>query len=61
VDLTARSMQGSAVSTFPLLAPKSHTTFPMLEGRTIAGTANNGGSSVRLRSLSGTIRVTKQH
>lgn len=60
VDLTARSMKGSAVSSFPFQS-QPHTSFPILQGRALAGTANHGGSSVRLRSLSGTIRVTQQH
>ncbi len=60
VDLTARSLKGSAVSDFPLQQPRQHTTFPLTAGKAFAGTANNGASSVRLRSLSGTIRVTKR-
>ncbi|HXZ26596.1 MAG TPA: DUF4097 family beta strand repeat-containing protein [Terriglobales bacterium] len=60
VDLTARSMKGSAFSDFPLEQSKRRTTFPLTAGKAFAGTANSGASSVRLRSLSGTIRVTKR-
>ena len=60
VDLTARSMKGSAISDFPLEQSKRRTTFPLTAGKAFAGTANSGASSVRLRSLSGTIRVTKR-
>lgn len=60
VDLTARSMKGSAISDFPLQESKRRTSFPLTQGKAFAGTANSGNSSVRLRSLSGTIRVTKR-
>lgn len=60
VDLTARSMKGTATSDFPLQESKRRTSFPLTAGKAFAGTANNGNSSVRLRSLSGTIRVTKR-
>lgn len=60
VDLTARSLRGSAISNFPLEQSKRPTAFPLTAGKAFAGTANSGASSVRLRSLSGTIRVTKR-
>ena len=60
VDLTARSMRGSAISDFPLQESKKRTSFPITAGKSFAGTANSGASSVRLRSMSGTIRVTKR-
>ena len=61
VDLTARSMKGSAISDFPLQQqPNRHPIFSLVPGKAFAGTANSGASSVRLRSLSGTIRVTKR-
>jgi DUF4097 and DUF4098 domain-containing protein YvlB len=60
IDLTARSMKGSAISDFPLQESKRHAVFPLTAGKAFAGTANSGASSVRLRSLSGTIRVTKR-
>jgi hypothetical protein len=60
VDLTARSLKGSAISDFPLQQSKRRTAFPLTQGKAFAGTANNGASSVRLRSLSGTIRVNKR-
>jgi hypothetical protein len=59
VDLNARSMKGSVETEFPF-KKADHPPFPLAEGRAFAGTANNGGSSVELRSFSGKIRVKKQ-
>ena len=60
IDLTARSMKGSAISDFPLQQSSRRPVFSLIPGKAFAGTANSGASSVRLRSLSGTIRVTKR-
>jgi DUF4097 and DUF4098 domain-containing protein YvlB len=59
VDLTARSVTGSAENDFPL-QQKSHTTFVPSPGRSLVGTSNSGSSSVELQSFSGRIRVKKQ-
>lgn len=59
LDLTARSINGSVQNDFPL-QPMQHTTLALAEGKSLAGRANSGASSVRLRSFSGAIRVTKQ-
>lgn len=59
VDILARSVKGSVQNDFPFQA-KQHTTFASAEQRSYAGTSNSGGSSLQLRSFSGTIRVKKQ-
>lgn len=59
VDITARSVNGSVQNDFPF-RPQTHPTFAGTQGRSLAGTANAGASSVRLRTFSGTIRVKKQ-
>ena len=59
LDLTARSINGSVQNDFPL-QPMQHPTMALAEGKSLAGRANSGASSVRLRSFSGTIRVQKQ-
>lgn len=59
VDLTARSLTGSAENDFPL-QQKSHPTFVPSPGRSLIGTSNSGSSSVELQSFSGRIRVKKQ-
>ncbi len=59
VDLTARSIQGSVENDFPLQKP-ARASFPLKEGKAIAGISNGGASSVELRSFSGKIRVKKQ-
>lgn len=59
VDLTARSLTGSAENDFPL-QQKSHPTFAPSPGRSLVGTSNSGSSSVELQSFSGRIRVKKQ-
>jgi DUF4097 and DUF4098 domain-containing protein YvlB len=58
VDVNARSINGTVQNEFPLVkAP--HTTLPS-DAHSLAGTASNGSSVIRLRSLSGTIRVKKR-
>src|SRR5512146_3025924 len=59
VDVAARSVTGKVENDFPF-RPKQHVPFPVTSGRAFAGTSNSGGSSVQLRSYSGTIRVKKQ-
>ncbi|MDT8069575.1 MAG: DUF4097 family beta strand repeat-containing protein [Terriglobia bacterium] len=59
VDVAARSVTGKVENDFPF-HPKQHVPFPVTSGRAFAGTSNSGGSSVQLRSYSGTIRVKKQ-
>ena len=59
VDLTARSVSGSVEQDFPM-QQKSRLGFQPSPGRSFAGTANTGASSVQLRSFSGKIRVKKQ-
>lgn len=59
VDITARSVTGSVQNDFPL-RPQAHPTFAAADGHSLAGIANSGASSVRLRTFSGTIRVKKQ-
>jgi len=58
VDLSARSISGKVENDFPL-HQKQHSSFPVTEGRSFAGTSNTGASSVQLRSFSGKIRVKK--
>lgn len=59
LDLTARSLNGSVQNDLPL-QPMQHTAMALAAGKSLAGRANSGASSVRLRSFSGTIRVQKQ-
>src|SRR6185437_13769758 len=59
VDITATSAQGSVTNDFPL-HPTAHSALPIPQGKSFAGTANAGSSSVRLRSFSGKIHVKKQ-
>lgn len=59
VDISARSVNGTAVDNFPLQA-KAHTLFPLTAGKSFAGTSQTGASSVQLRSFSGTIRVDRK-
>jgi hypothetical protein len=59
IDVAARSVTGKVENDFPFHA-KKHVPFPVTSGRAFAGTSNSGGSSVQLRSYSGTIRVKKQ-
>ncbi len=59
VDITAHSVSGSVVNDLPL-RPQAHASFAASDGHSLAGTANSGASSVRLRTFSGTIRVKKQ-
>ena len=58
VDISASSPSGSVENDFPL-QPQKHPTMKLAEGHSLAGTANAGSSSVRLRSFSGKIRVKK--
>lgn len=59
LDMSARSMSGSVQNDFPL-QQKAHTSFLTQPGRAFTGTSNAGGSTVELRSFSGTIRVKKR-
>jgi DUF4097 and DUF4098 domain-containing protein YvlB len=59
VDLTARSVKGSVENDFPF-QKKEHTPFIQNDGRSLAGTAGTGASSVEVRTFSGKIRVKKQ-
>ena len=59
VDMSAKSVQGSVSDTYQL-QPATHPMFAVTQGKSFAGTANSGSSSVRLRSFSGKIRVQKQ-
>jgi DUF4097 and DUF4098 domain-containing protein YvlB len=58
-DISLRSVTGKVENDFPF-RPKKHSTMPLAAGKSFAGTSNQGGSSVALRSFSGTIRVKKQ-
>jgi DUF4097 and DUF4098 domain-containing protein YvlB len=58
VDISATSAQGTVTNEFPF-HPPAHSAFPTT-GKSFAGTANAGSSSVRLRSFSGKIHVKKQ-
>ena len=58
VDVNARSINGAVQNEFPLAKP-SHTTLPA-DAHSLAGTSSTGSSVIRLRSLSGTIRVKKR-
>jgi DUF4097 and DUF4098 domain-containing protein YvlB len=59
VDITATSEKGAVSNDFPFRA-LAHTAVPLTQGRSFAGTANAGFSSVRLRSFSGKIHVKKK-
>jgi DUF4097 and DUF4098 domain-containing protein YvlB len=59
VDITATSAQGAVTNDFPL-HPAVHSSVPNTQGKSFAGTANAGSSSVRLRSFSGKIHVKKR-
>lgn len=59
VDITATSEKGGVTNDFPFHA-LAHTAIPMTQGRSFAGTANAGSSSIRLRSFSGRIHVKKK-
>jgi DUF4097 and DUF4098 domain-containing protein YvlB len=59
VELTARSVKGSVENDFPF-QKQEHTPFVQNDGRSLAGTAGTGASSVELRTFSGKIRVKKQ-
>lgn len=59
-DISLRSVTGKVENDFPF-QPKLQTSFAGTKaGSSFAGTSNKGGSSVVLRSFSGTIRVKKQ-
>jgi hypothetical protein len=59
VDMSAKSVQGSVEDAFSL-KPEAHPMFAVTQGKSFAGVANSGASSVKLRSFSGKIRVKKQ-
>jgi DUF4097 and DUF4098 domain-containing protein YvlB len=59
VDMSAKSVQGSVTDGFQL-QPAAHPMFVVTQGKSFAGTANSGASSVKLRSFNGKIRVQKQ-
>jgi DUF4097 and DUF4098 domain-containing protein YvlB len=59
VDVTARSINGSVEDGFQLQSD-SHPALPIAAGKSFAGHANTGSSSLRLRSFSGKITVRKQ-
>ena len=59
IDISARSVTGTVQDDFQF-KPESHPLFPNTSGKSFAGTANQGGASVSLRSFSGRIRVKKQ-
>jgi ribosomal protein S28E/S33 len=59
VDMSAKSVQGSVEDAFSL-KPEAHPMFVVTQGKSFAGVANSGASSVKLRSFSGKIRVKKQ-
>lgn len=58
-DVSLRSVSGKVENDFPF-QPKQHSALALATGKSFAGTSNQGGSSVALRSFSGTIRVKKQ-
>ncbi|MGE5206478.1 MAG: DUF4097 family beta strand repeat-containing protein [Chlamydiota bacterium] len=58
VDITATSARGTVTNDFPF-HPIAHSSVPIAQGKSFAGTANAGSSSVRLRSFSGKIHVKK--
>ncbi|HSB74569.1 MAG TPA: DUF4097 family beta strand repeat-containing protein [Terriglobales bacterium] len=59
VDISATSATGAVSNDFPF-HPEAHTSVPLTQGKSFAGTANAGSSSVRLRSFSGKIHVKKR-
>ncbi len=59
VDITATSAKGKVSTDFPF-HPATHTSIPIAQGKSFAGTANAGSSSVRLLSFSGKIQVKKR-
>lgn len=59
VDVTARSINGTVEDGFQLQSD-SHPALPIATGKSFAGHANTGSSSLRLRSFSGKISVRKQ-
>ena len=59
VDITATSTRGAVTNDFPF-HPAPHGPVPVAQGKSFAGTANAGSSSVRLLSFSGKIHVKKQ-
>jgi hypothetical protein len=59
VDISASSITGSVENSLPL-QPDPHPAVPIAQGKSFSGHANSGASSVRLRTFSGRIRVTKQ-
>jgi hypothetical protein len=60
-DISARSVRGEVHDDVPLL-PKTHTWFPIQEGRTFMGTMGRAAlsSTVVLRSFSGKIHLRKR-
>ena len=58
VDITATSTRGTVTNDFPF-HPVTHSSIPLTQGKSFAGTANSGSSSVRIRSFSGKIHVKK--
>jgi DUF4097 and DUF4098 domain-containing protein YvlB len=58
VDLWARSVNGTVQDVFQL-QPEQHPSFAPSQGKSFAGTANSGASSVKLRTFSGKITVKK--
>ena len=58
-DVTARSMKGKVENDFPF-QPKTHTSFPLVQGSSFAGTIGQASSSVVLKSFSGKIRLNKR-
>ncbi len=59
VDVSAKSVNGSVADEFQL-QPAPHPMFAIAQGKSFAGTANSGASSVKLRSFSGKISVKKK-
>ncbi len=59
VDISANSITGTVENSLQL-QPDAHPLLPLVQGKSFSGRANSGASSVRLRSFSGKIRVTKQ-
>ena len=58
VDITATSTNGAVTNDFPF-HPTAHSSIPLTQGKSFAGTANSGSSSVHIRSFSGKIHVKK--
>jgi len=59
VEVSAHTVSGTVENDFPL-APLAHPAFTLTQGKSFAGTANQGASSIRLQTFSGKIRVKKQ-